>query len=618
MKIRLADYIADFLVDHGVIHGFTVIGGGAMYLNDAFGHKKGLKMLYNHHEQASSMAADCYARVKNIPALLCVTTGPGGINALNGVCSAYLDSVPMIVISGQVRYDTSIRYERKKTGANLRSMGDQEFDIVTSVQNMTKYAVSLENPKDIRYMLERAYYLATTGRKGPVWIDIPVNFQGMLIEPNKLKSYFVSQSFKKDNSSFPASINENDIKKIISLIKDSKRPVIYAGFGIRLSGAYNNFLKLIKKINIPVVTYWDSIDLIDSENNLYCGRAGNMGDRAGNFAVQNSDLVIAIGTRISIRQTGYNYKDWAREAKVVMIDIDKEEFKKHTLHIDLKIHADAKDFIIKFNDYLDNKNISKLFSNDEWNKQCQLWKFKYKVVGNDKYSKIGKTNVYAFFDKLSRLLNESSVSVATSGASCVAGHQAYYIKKKTRFINNNVIASMGYGLPAAIGASVAIGKKEVIAFEGDGGLMMNLQELETILTNKLPVKLFIINNEGYHSLRITQNNLFKNHSHIGIGPESKDLSFPSYKKIAKAFGHKYYSITDNKRMESTIKKVLKIKGSVIVEVFTDKFQVWEPKSSGRKTNDGKIVSPPLEDMAPFLSREELKSNMYIKMLKSCE
>ena len=588
MKIRVADYIANFLVEHGIHHGFTVIGGGAMHLNDAFGHKAGLKMIYNHHEQASSMAADCYARINNVPALLCVTTGPGGINALNGVCSAYLDSIPMIVVSGQVRYDTSSMYEKKITGANLRSMGDQEFDIVTSVKNMTKYAVTIDKAKDIRYHLEKAYHLATSGRMGPVWLDIPVNIQGEIVDSNNLKPYYNTNEQKKDDKILPSKILAKDIDKVISYIKKSKRPVIYAGYGIRLSGGLKEFQNVIKKLNIPVVTYWDSIDLIETNNDLYCGRAGNMGDRAGNFAIQNSDLVIAIGTRISIRQTGYNYKDWARHAKVVMVDIDKEEFKKHTIHVDYKIHADAKDFFVE---------------------QCLLWKNKYPVVDKNKYSGLN-VNVYAFFDALSKNLKDGSVSIATSGASCVAGHQAYVIKKKTRFINNNVIASMGYGLPASIGAYFANGKKEVIAFEGDGGFMMNMQEIQTIITNKLNIKLFIINNEGYHSLRITQNNLFSNHSHVGIGPESKDLSFPSYEKIANAFGIKYFSIKKNSDLNSGIKKVLSFTGAAMIEVFTDKEQVWEPKSSGRKTKDGKVISPPLEDMAPFLPREELKANMY--------
>ncbi len=617
MKIRLADYIANFLVDHGICHGFTVIGGGAMHLNDSFGHKKGLKMLYNHHEQASAMAADCYARINNKPALLCVTTGPGGINALNGVASAYLDSIPMIVVSGQVRHDTTSMYEKKFTGANLRSMGDQEFDIVTSVKNMTKYAVTIDKPIDIRFHLEKAFYLATTGRMGPVWLDIPVDFQGEIIDTEKLKPYYGTMSKKEDDKLLPKKVKINDIKKVISLIKSAKRPVIYAGFGVRLSNGFKEFRSLIKKMNIPVVTYWDSIDLIETNNDLYCGRAGNMGDRAGNFAIQNSDLIIAIGTRISIRQTGYNYKDWARVAKVVMVDIDKEEFKKHTIHVDYKIHADAKDFFVSFDDYLKKNKIKKLFNNKSWNEKCVFWKNKYPVVDKNKY-RGSKVNVYAFFDALSKNLKKDSISVATSGASCVAGHQSYVIKENTRFINNNVIASMGYGLPASIGACVANGKKEVIAFEGDGGFMMNMQEIQTVITNKLPIKLFIINNEGYHSLRITQNNLFSNHSHVGIGPESHDLSFPNYEKIANAFGIKYFSIKKCSELNKTIKKIFNFDNASIIEVFTDKEQVWEPKSSGRKTKDGRVVSPPLEDMAPFLSRKELKENMYIELLKNCE
>ena len=617
MRIRLADYIANFLVDNGITNGFTVIGGGAMHLNDAFGHKKGLKMIYNHHEQASAISADCYARITNKPALLCVTTGPGGINALNGVCSAYLDSIPMIVVSGQVRYDTSSRYEKKKTGANLRSMGDQEFDIVTSVKNMTKYAVSIENPNDIKFALERALHLATTGRMGPTWIDVPVNFQGMMIDTTKLRKYFGSSKQKSDDKVLPLKVKEADIKKVVTLINKSKRPVVYAGYGVRLADSFAEFRILIKKLNIPVVTYWDSIDLIETDNDLYCGRAGNMGDRAGNFAVQNSDLVIAIGTRLSIRQIGYNYKDWAREAKVVMIDIDKEEFKKHTLHLDLKICADAKDFINAFDKYLTKNKISKLFKNRDWNDQCLLWKQKYPVVDKVKYSDRNNVNVYAFFDALSKRLEEGSISIATSGASCVAGHQSYVIKKGTRFVNNNVIASMGYGLPASIGACIANKKKDVITFEGDGGLMMNIQELQTIVTNKLPIKLFIINNNGYHSLRITQNNLFAGR-YVGIGPESNDLSFPDYSKVVEAFGLKYLSIKNNDDLDKEIDNILKIEGAVVTEVFTNETQTWEPKSSGRKNSKGEIVSPPLEDMAPFLSREELKQNMYVKMLKTCE
>ncbi|MCQ2609692.1 MAG: thiamine pyrophosphate-binding protein, partial [Lachnospiraceae bacterium] len=383
--MRLVDYIANYIVDNGITDGFSVVGGGAVHLNDAFGHKDGLNMLYNHHEQASSMAAESYARLHSKPALVCVTTGPGGINALNGVACAYLDSLPMLVISGQVRYDTTEVYEKEITGASLRSEGDQEYHIVESVKAMTKYAVMIKDKDTIRYHLERALYLATTGRKGPTWIDIPVDIQNSDIDPTTQKSYFDSDEYNDDKKYICDVVSDDDIKYVLSEVKKAKRPVLYAGYGIRLAGAYDSFKKMIEKLDIPVVTYWNAIDLIETDHRLYCGRGGNMGDRPGNFAVQNSDLLIIIGSRVSIRQTGYLYSEWAKKAKVIMIDIDKEEMKKHTLHIDKKINADAKVFIDKMNDALDKdkRNVS----DDQWIKKCHEWKEKYKVVTDKNYIK---------------------------------------------------------------------------------------------------------------------------------------------------------------------------------------------------------------------------------------
>lgn len=614
MKIKLSDYIANYIVKCGITNGFSVVGGGAMHLNDSFGHKKGLKMLYHHHEQAASMAAESYARLENKPALVCVTSGPGGINALNGVACAYLDSIPMLVISGQVRYDTTARFEKKKTKALLRSEGNQEYDIVSSASAMTKYAAMIENVKEARFIMERAVYLATTGRMGPTWVDVPVDFQGTMIEPEKQKSYFGSFTKMLDDMRLPKKIVDNDINEVIELIKNSKRPVIYAGYGIRLSGAYNEFKKLIEKLNIPVVTYWNSIDLIETDNELYVGRGGDMGDRPGNFAIQNADLIISIGSRISLRQTGYNYKTWARAAKVVMVDIDKEEFKKHTIHVDKSICADAKDFITKLNDALKKSIKGKAFNEREWNEACLRWKKKYPVVDNKKISDRNKVNVYAFIKTLSDALKENAMVAVSNGACCVVGSQAFTIKRGTRFHNNNAIASMGYGLPAAIGACVSIKNKDTICLEGDGSIMMNIQELQTIITNKLPIKIFMINNNGYHSIRITQNNLFGKKRIVGIGPDSKDLSFPDFRKVVEAFGYEYIAIEKNASLKSGIKKALDKKGPIFVEVFTNTKQVWEPKTSVKKLKDGTLVSPPLEDLAPFLSEKELKSNMYIPLV----
>ena len=344
MKQRLADYVADFLVEHGVTDCFSVVGGGAMHLNDALGHRKGLQVTYNHHEQACAIAAEAYARLDNRIAAVCVTTGPGGTNALTGVVGGWLDSIPMFIISGQVRYDTTARYAMQFTdGLPLRAMGDQEYDIVKSVAPMTKYAVMIEDPKMIRYALEKAWHLATTGRPGPVWIDIPVNFQGGYIETEELEGYDPTE----DDAKLPPVVDEQTVRTVLEKIRNAKRPVFHAGYGIRLSGGYEAFRRVAEKLNIPVVTYWNAVDLIEDESPLYCGRAGNMGDRPGNWAIQNADLILAIGTRISIRQVGYNWKTWARAAEVIMVDIDRAEMKKPTLHVEMPIWADAKDFLNK-------------------------------------------------------------------------------------------------------------------------------------------------------------------------------------------------------------------------------------------------------------------------------
>ena len=544
MKRRLADYVADFLVNHGVTDCFSVVGGGAMHLNDALGHKDGLKVTYNHHEQACAIAAEAYARLDNRIAAVCVTTGPGGTNALTGVVGGWLDSIPMMIISGQVRYDTTARYALQFTETPLRAMGDQEYDIVKSVAPMTKYATMIEDPMDIRYALEKAWHLATTGRPGPVWIDIPVNFQGMYIETDELRGYDPTE----DDALLPPAVSQETIDEVIEKIRKAERPVFHAGYGIRLSGAYKQFREVAEKLGIPIVTYWNAVDLIEDENELYCGRAGNMGDRPGNWAIQNADLILAIGTRISIRQVGYNWKTWAREAEVIMVDIDQAELKKPTLHVEMPIWADAKDFLSKMNESLTQP----LPRKEKWLETCQKWKKEYPVVQPRQWEENGTTaNVYAFVHYLSSQLPENSLTAVSNGACCVVGNQTYVIQKGSRMANNSAIASMGYGLPAAIGTCIGGGVRDTICLEGDGSIMMNLQELQTILTNRLPIKIFLINNNGYHSIRITQTNLFGQHTKVGIGPESSDLSFPDFEKIAKAFGYPYYSAHSNQEMKKS-------------------------------------------------------------------
>jgi len=615
MKIKVSDFVSQFLVDNGITHAFTVTGGGAMHLNDSLGHQKGLTCVYNHHEQACAIAAESYARIHNKIAALCVTTGPGGTNAMTGVVGGYLDSIPMLVISGQVRYDTTAR----STGLNIRAMGDQEFDITKSAAAMTKYAQMVTDPKQIRYCMEKALYIATTGRPGPCWIDIPVNFQGFYVDTDELEGFDPAEY----EAQLAPHVTDEQVDAIIDKIKNAKRPVLYAGNGIRISGGYESFKKVVELLNIPVATGWDSIDEIYDEHPLYVGRGGIMGDRAGNFAVQNSDLVFAIGNRLSIRQVGYNWKTWAREAYVIMNDVCEDEMKKPTLHVDMPVWADAKELLEKMAACLE-KTGEKVFTGNDWIERCQQWKKNYPVVLPKHYEDKNHANVYAFIKELSSRLSEGQVTVVGNGSACVVGSHAYVIKKDQRFIINSAIASMGYDLPAAIGAAVAehgdkalYGRsltddsvKDIILVTGDGSIQMNIQELQTVIHHKMPIKIFLINNQGYHSIRQTQTNLF-NKNFVGIGPQSGDLSFPDMSKLAPAYGYPYLSCDGNDKLDETIDKALGMKGPVICEIFVSTEQNFEPKSSTKRLEDGTLVSPPLEDLAPFLDRDEFRKNMII-------
>lgn len=611
MKQRLADYAADFLIQHGIKDCFMVVGGGAMHLNDALGHKEGLSCTYNHHEQACAMAAEAYARVNNRMAAVCVTTGPGGTNAITGVLGGWLDSVPMFVLSGQVRYDTTARYMAQfADGFVYRAVGDQEYDIIKSVSPMCKYAVMVENPMEIRYHLEKAYYLAMTGRKGPSWVDIPVNFQGTVIETEELRGFYPEEEGYANENPKPS---KKAVAEIIEKIRHAKRPVLYAGNGIRLSGGYEAFREAAELLGIPIVTGWDSIDAIEDVHPLYVGRGGIMGDRAGNFAVQNADLLLAVGNRLSIRQVGYNWKTWAREAYVIMVDIDPAELKKNTLHVELPVCADANAFFEEVNTQITASGQKRVFEGTDWVIKCQEWKARYPVTLSRHWDEDGvSANVYAFIKYLSSRLPEGNLTVVSNGSACVVGSHNYEIQKNARFFINSGVASMGYGLPAAIGVCIASGRQTTICLEGDGSIMMNLQELQTVLTNRLPIKIFLINNGGYHSIRQTQNNLFKDRCKVGIGPESGDLSFPDFKKLAEAFGYPYLEAHSNAGMKAVTEQALAAEGTVFCEIFVSEKQIFEPKSATKRLEDGTLVSPPLEDLAPFLPREEVLSNLFVK------
>ena len=598
MKIRVADYIAAFLVDHGVQACFTVTGGGAMHLNDALGHQAALRCVYQHHEQACAMAAEAYARVHNRMAAVCVTSGPGGTNAMTGVLGAFLDSIPMLVLSGQVRYATTAR----STGLPLRALGDQEFDITKSVAAMTKYAVMVEDPMQIRYELEKACHLAQTGRRGPCWLDIPLDVQGALVDTALLRGY-------EQAAPQAPPVCVESVQTVLKKLQSAKRPLLYAGSAIRQCGAHALFSQITERLGIPVVCAWNAVDVMPTDHPLYVGRGGPMGDRAGNFAVQNADVILALGTRLSIRQVGYHYESFAPNAFLMMVDVDLAELQKPTLHVSLPLHADLLEFLQVME--AQSRHIAPLCPDNGWRKACIAWRVRYPVVQERHKNATGAVNPYAFLQTLSRALPENAVTVVGNGSACVMGSQAYTVREKQRFLVNSGAASMGYDLPAAIGACVALSGGEVVCVTGDGSIQMNLQELQTILTNHLPIKIFLLNNGGYHSIRQTQANLFSDRTHVGIGPESGDLSFPSMEKLASAYGYPYFSCHTNARAEETVRQVLRERGAAIAEIFVDQTQPFEPKSATRRLADGTLYSPPLEDMSPPLSPEELEENMQI-------
>lgn len=621
MKMKVSDYIAGSLVEHGITQVFTVTGGGAMHLNDALGHKEGLCCLYQHHEQACAIAAESYARIHNRIAALCVTTGPGGTNAITGVVGGWLDSIPMLVLSGQVRYDTTARW----SGVGIRAMGDQEFDIVKAIGCMTKYSEMVTDPLKIRYCMEKAIYLAYSGRPGPCWLDIPLNVQGAYVETEELEGFDPAEyEAGPESQKLPGPVSEETAAGILDRISRASRPVLNGGNGIRIAGAYPVFERVVRKLGIPVVTGWNSIDLMCDDDPLYVGRAGGMGDRAGNFAVQNSDLVFSVGSRLSIRQVGYNYDTWAREAYTIINDIDREELKKPSIHVDMPVHADAKDLLEALERVLDSRLGAKAgdgaclygggtgLDGMTWRETCRMWKEKYPVVQPRHLVKdeTKEANVYALVKELSSRAAEDQITVVGNGSACVVGGHAYIMKKGQRFISNSAIASMGYDLPAAIGACMADHSQDIILLTGDGSIQMNLQELQTIIHHRLPIKIFVINNGGYHSIRQTQKNFF-GEPLVGIGVDSRDLSFPSMEKLAWAYGYPYFSARHNGQLPEALDSALNTEGPVICEIFVTTDQNFEPKSAARRLPDGTMVSPPLEDLAPFLPEEEMEKNMII-------
>lgn len=600
---KLSDYVSDFIAESGVRDVFMVTGGGAMHLNDSIGTNKRLRYWSCHHEQAAAIAAEIYARLTGF-ACVNVTTGPGGTNTLTGLMGAWTDSVPVLFISGNVR--------KPFLGAGkhgLRQLGVQELNIVTLVKSIVKYAKLIVDPLTIRYELEKASYLARSGRPGPVWIDIPLDVQAAMIDEKKLVG-FVPPKVKI----FSEQEVEKQVSRVVKLLETAKRPVIVGGGGIRIANAVSQLRTLIDKLHVPVLTSMSAHDVIPSDYRFNYGRIGMFGDRPGNFIVQNSDLVISIGSRLHLQDIGMQPELWARYAKKVIVDIDKAELTKPTIRPDIAIQSDAKFFI---NELMHQSKSPQNTDRNEWLDYCKRLRRTYPVVLL-KYLKQKKyVNSYYFTQVLSEELRQGDIIVTANGTALTGTRQVFQTKKQQRFISNIGCASMGYGLPGAIGAAIAIGgKKRIICICGDGSIQMNLQELQTIVHHKLPIKIFVLNNNGYLAIRNTQNAFFQRRY---VGTDKKHgISFPDMVKIAHAYGIHAVQMKTQHGMRRQIQKLLRMKGPVLCDIYMDPKQLLIPKVASLFRKDGSIVSKPLEDMYPFLSREEFRKHMIVPPMSEPE
>lgn len=598
--MRVADYIATFLCENGIRDCFMVTGGGAMHLNDALGHEKRLSCTFNHHEGACAIAAEAYTRLSGRLAAVCVTSGPGGTNAITGVLGGWLDSIPMLILSGQVKRETMVKYHE---GLALRQLGDQECDIVEIVRGITKYAATVFEPNGIAYELEKALYLANDKRGGPVWLDIPLDVQSAKIDPQTLR-HFIPQ---EENLPTLPSVSPETAREILKRIHAAKAPLVLVGTGVRLGRAEGVLLALLEKLQIPVVTAWNANDTVAYTHPLFAGMPGTVGTRAGNFAVQNADLLLSLGCRLNIRMIGYNHHDFAKNAYKIIVDIDENELKKPTVAADMPIHANVKALI----EALLKEPYEPKGAHADWAAWCHALTARYPATATvPENAENNALNPYTFLDFLFSRLKEDDRIVCANGSACVMTFQAAKIRQGQRMFTNSGCAAMGYGLPAAVGVAVADNSRRTVCIEGDGSIMMNLQELATIAHNKLDVKIILLNNNGYHSIRQTQSNLFEK-PFVGLDPES-GIGFPDFKLIARAFGIEYFCVSKQKEVAATLESALAASGACILEVMIDQAQEFAPKCTARMLPDGRMTSATLDDMAPFLDRAEYAAIRYQK------
>lgn len=599
-SLRVSEYLAEAVASRGVHRVFTLTGGGAMFLNDAFGGHPGIESVFQHHEQACAMAAEGYARISGLPGVCVVTTGPGGINALNGVFGAWTDSVPMVVISGQVKRETALSVNPVP---GLRQLGDQEAEITRLAAPIVKHAVVLADPSRVAYEFEKAWHIATSGRPGPVWIDVPIDVQSAKVDPSSLER-FVPDTVAATHPDLDAACDA-----LVQRLRTARSPVLLGGSGVRAAGATDRFVQVAERLGIPVVTAWTH-DLIPSDHPLFCGRPGTIGTRAGNFVVQNADLLLVVGSRLNIRQISYNWISFADRAHVVQVDVDPAELRKPTFKPGTPIVADALAFLSALERALDRAEPA-FQSPSPWLTWCRERAARYPVVAEKHRDPSRPINAYRFVDHLIGALEPADIVVTGNATACIVAFQTARLKAGQRMFSNSGSASMGYDLPAAIGAwygAVDAGRSpgRVICLAGDGSVMLNIQELQTLATRQIPVKVVVLDNGGYLSIRSSQDNFFKRR--FGEGPTS-GIGFPDFVKLADAFGLPATRI-DRHDFEGPLQEALDAPGPALLHVVLDPAQGFEPRMSSRQLPDGRIESPRLEDMFPFLSREELAENQY--------
>ena len=581
------DFIIKLLVKRGHDTAFGVTGGGAMFLNEAFRKEKKLNFVFTHHEQSAAMAAEAYYRIKKKASILSITSGPGGTNALTGVIGAWIDSIPMIVISGQV--ETKDLIGKSKT----RQIGIQEANIIDVAKPIVKYSKTLTKSSDIELELNKAIDIAYSGRPGPVWLDLPLDVQSQKFNPSKKSIKYLSDKNKKN-------IEKNiKIEKIYKLIEKSKRPIFLIGNGVHISKSETLFLNVIQKLNLPILSTWNASDIIPSSNNFYFGRPGLFGNRIANFAIQSCDLLIVLGSRLSVPITGYQIKNFSPNSKKIYVDIDRFEIKKRGLKTDISINSDLNFFLEKLKSYLKNKNkIQKV----TWVKELTKWK---NFLGEDKnYKNQNKyINSFNFINHLSRKLDSKKNIVTDMGTSFTCTMQSFKIKKNQRLFTSSGIAAMGFGLPGLIGAHFADKSKTPICITGDGGIMFNLQELQTIKNYKIPAKIFIINNGGYLTMKLMQKKNFKKF----IGSDKKSgLELPNFSKLSKGFDYDFFTINTEKGIDKILSKILKSNKAVICEVMMPPMQELVPRVQTQMNKDGTFEPAMLDNMYPFISKDRLK------------